>query len=66
MSAPEPRPILLRYGARGLSIFGSMLLGPASHAVVQQAHRPVLVVPPPAHGEGRPLPSEIPETTVAN
>ena len=40
-------PALIALGARGLSTVRSMLLGSVSHAVVQHARRPVLVVPPP-------------------
>lgn len=49
---------LIALGARGLSTFESMLLGSVSHAVVQHARRPVLVVPPPAGVEDHVLSSE--------
>jgi nucleotide-binding universal stress UspA family protein len=42
---------LIVLGARGLSTFKSLVLGSVSHAVVQHAHRPVLVVPPATHDE---------------
>jgi nucleotide-binding universal stress UspA family protein len=38
-------------GARGLSALRSVVLGSVSHAVVQRAHCPVLVVPPVKHAE---------------
>jgi nucleotide-binding universal stress UspA family protein len=38
-------------GARGLSAVRSLVLGSVSHAVVQHAHCPVLVIPPAQHAE---------------
>jgi nucleotide-binding universal stress UspA family protein len=35
-------------GSRGLSGLKSVVLGSVSHGVAQHAHRPVLIVPPPA------------------
>jgi nucleotide-binding universal stress UspA family protein len=40
-------------GTRGLSGVGSLLLGSVSHAVVQSADRPVLIVPSPELSESR-------------
>ena len=45
--ADERDAALIVTGARGLSAFKSFVLGSVSHGVVQHAHRPVLVVPPP-------------------
>lgn len=44
---------LVVLGARGLSTFKSIMLGSVSRSVAQQAHIPVLVIPPPpsAHSE---------------
>ena len=42
---------LIVLGARGLSTFKSLVLGSVSQGVVQHAHRPVLIVPPPTHSE---------------
>lgn len=46
--ADERDARLVVAGARGLSPARSLLLGSVSHAVVQHARRPVLIVPPPA------------------
>ena len=56
---------LIALGARGLSTFRSMLLGSVSHAVVQHARRPVLVVPPPAGVEDSVLSTESGHADVA-
>ena len=45
--ADEYEAAVIVMGARGLSPFKSFLLGSVSHGVVQHAHRPVLVIPPP-------------------
>jgi nucleotide-binding universal stress UspA family protein len=46
--ADERDARLVVAGARGQSQVRSLLLGSVSHAVVQHARRPVLIVPPPA------------------
>jgi nucleotide-binding universal stress UspA family protein len=40
-------------GSRGLGGFGSLLLGSVSHALLQQADRPVVIVPSPKVAQKR-------------
>jgi nucleotide-binding universal stress UspA family protein len=51
--AAELDPELIALGTRGLSGIKALLLGSVSHAVVQHADRPVLVVPTPATARRR-------------
>jgi nucleotide-binding universal stress UspA family protein len=46
--AEERDARLVVAGSRGLAPVKAALLGSVSHGLVQQAHRPVLVVPPPS------------------
>jgi nucleotide-binding universal stress UspA family protein len=51
--AEETGAAAIVLGSRGLTGLKSMILGSASHAIVQHADRPVLVVPSPAVAERR-------------
>ena len=52
-AATELDAQLIVVGTRGLSGVKAFLLGSVSHAIVQHADRPVLVVPSPAHARRR-------------
>ena len=56
--------VIIVLGARGLSTFKSLVLGSVSHGVVQHAHRPVLIVPPPTRSETTAEPAERSRATV--
>jgi nucleotide-binding universal stress UspA family protein len=49
---------LIVLGKRGLSTFQAFVLGSVSHGVAQQAHRPVLIVPPAMRAETAGAPTE--------
>jgi nucleotide-binding universal stress UspA family protein len=65
-TAEEHEAGVIVLGARGLSAFRSMVLGSVSHAVVQHAHCPVLVVPPLKHAEADIAPVEAETAPVAD
>jgi nucleotide-binding universal stress UspA family protein len=52
-AAEETGAAAIVLGSRGLTGLKSMMLGSVSHAIVQHADRPVLVVPSPAVAERR-------------